>query len=258
MSLRLQDQFNKARSEVRGRFRQFVESVESRWQDASQIKAAASTANELLIYGSIGYSWYEDDDSAITGKNVRAWLAERSGQDVTIRINSPGGDVFEGVAIHNALAQHEGKVTVHIDALAASAASVIAMAGDEIHIAANAMVMIHRAWTWTAGNANDLEKEAALLRQIDGTLVATYVARTSQETADIEAMLDAETWLTAEDAKAKGFADTITPAKTPPAPAPEPEGGQGRAAQLRKEFAANLERFKALTGRATGTQTKTP
>lgn len=126
--------------------------------------------------------------------------------DVVLRINSPGGDVFSGIAIFNLLAAHQGRVRVEILGLAASAASLIAMAGDEIAIAENAFLMLHRAWGATIGNEAAHEESAALLRQLDLGMTATYAARTGEPQAKIKAMLEAETWLSADAALAAGFA----------------------------------------------------
>jgi ATP-dependent Clp protease protease subunit len=189
----------------------FGEKVVNAWEIASEYHAE-SGGDELILYGDIGFSWYSE---GITASAVIDWLNSRKGKSVTVRINSPGGDVFEGIAIYNALVRHDGEVSVFIDALAASAASVIAMAGSKITMAENAMMMIHRAWTYTAGNAADLEREAALLRQIDSSLTATYTTRTGNSAEDIDAMLDAETWLTAAEAQGKGFCDNVIKGRTP-------------------------------------------
>src|SRR5690606_16003933 len=111
-------------------------------------------------------------------KTVIDALAEFTGERVTVRINSPGGSVFEGNAIYNAMLRHPGGCDVEIDALAASAASYVAMAGKRIGIAANAMVMIHNAWTISMGNAAEMRRTADLLDQIDGTIADLYAART--------------------------------------------------------------------------------
>jgi len=136
-------------------------------------------------------------------------LAKLAGQHIHLRINSPGGSVIEGTAIYNALRRHKGGVTVHIDALAASMASVIAMAGAPVYIADNALMMIHNPWTVSMGGSEDLRKEADLLDMLKVNLRNAYVRKTGMSETDISAMMDAETWLDAVDAVALGFADAI-------------------------------------------------
>lgn len=166
---------------------------------------------ELYLYGEIAApSWYMDAGDTVSAQDVVDVLAELINQpEIVVRINSPGGDVFEGVAIYQALARFAGKVRVEVDALAASAASLIAMAGDTIVVAGNAMLMIHRAWTYASGNAEEMAKVVDSLRKVDESLVSTYEARVGGKStrADIEAWLSAETWMTASEAVTRGFAD---------------------------------------------------
>jgi len=136
-------------------------------------------------------------------------LAKLDGQHIHLRINSPGGSVIEGSAIYNSLRRHKGGVTVHIDALAASMASVIAMAGAPVYIADNALMMIHNPWTISAGDADQLRKEADLLDKLKSTLVNAYVRKTGMDQNQVAEMMDAETWLDAVEAVALGFADAI-------------------------------------------------
>ena len=136
-------------------------------------------------------------------------LAKLDGQHIHLRINSPGGSVVEGTAIYNALRRHKGGLTVHIDALAASMASVIAMAGAPVYIADNALLMIHNPWTVSAGDSEQLRKEADLLDKLKSTLVNAYVRKTGMEQNQVAEMMDAETWLDAVEAVALGFADAI-------------------------------------------------
>lgn len=164
--------------------------------------------NELYIYDDIGPEWA----GMVSANFVRAELAKHEGKPVTVRINSPGGFVTEGQAIYNALRRHSdggGKVTVEVDALAASIASYIAMAGDEILIAENAMFMIHKAWTMMAGNADAFRKEAGVLDKFDDTLADTYVARSGADKEKIMQLLADETWLTAKESVELGLADAI-------------------------------------------------
>jgi ATP-dependent protease ClpP protease subunit len=126
-----------------------------------------------------------------------------------VRINSPGGDVFDGFAIYNLLNQHEGKVTVYVDGLAASAASVIAMAGDEIVMADNALMMIHDPWTMSVGNAAEMRETASLLDKISGSILTTYLSKSNLEAADITQKMKDESWFNAVEAVEFGFATSI-------------------------------------------------
>jgi len=137
-------------------------------------------------------------------------LNEITAKTINLHINSPGGNVFDGVTIYNALRDHKATVKVKIDGLAASIASVIAMAGDTVDIAKNAMMMIHRAWTIAAGNANEMRKTADVLEKIDkGTVIGTYAEKTGLAESELIDLVDAETWLTADEAKQLGFVDSI-------------------------------------------------
>jgi ATP-dependent Clp protease protease subunit len=142
-------------------------------------------------------------------KEFLADLGKLSGQHIHLRINSPGGSVIEGTAIYNALRRHEGGLTVHIDAMAASMASVIAMAGQPVYMADNALLMIHNPWTVSMGESKDLRKEADLLDKLKVNLRNAYVRKTGINAEEIGAMMDAETWLDAVEAVALGFADAI-------------------------------------------------
>jgi ATP-dependent protease ClpP protease subunit len=128
---------------------------------------------------------------------------------INLKINSPGGNVFDGIAIHNALKSHPAKVHVQVDGLAASIASVIAMSGDSIRMAKNSFMMLHRAWCFSAGNCQDFSKLAGVLEKFDTTLVDVYQGKTGNSSKDITAMMDAETWLTADESLAKGFCDFV-------------------------------------------------
>jgi len=166
------------------------------------IQQTADGEAEVSIYDEIGFG-------GVTAKSFLAELKKLSGQRVHLRINSVGGSVVEGAAIYNALRRHKGGLVVHIDALAASMASVIAMAGDETLIADNALVMIHNPWGMTMGDADELRKEADILDKLKNTLVNAYVRKTGMEAEQVAQMMDDETWLDATEAVALGFADAI-------------------------------------------------
>ncbi len=166
----------------------------------------AGKTGELFIYDVIGADWF----GGISAKDVaRALESLRGVEQLNIYINSPGGDVFDGVAIYNQIRRFEGKKTVFVDGLAASAASVIALAGDTVITAQNAMWMIHHPWTIALGSAPDFRKVADELDKISGVLIETYAARTKQTPKDIRAWMDDETWMTADEAMERGFTDEV-------------------------------------------------
>lgn len=158
---------------------------------------------EVYIYEEIGDGWF----GGITAKAFAETLREIG--DVTaldVYINSPGGSVFDGIAIYNQLKRFDGEVIVHIDGIAASIASVIAMAGKEIRIAANGMMMIHDPWSFAVGTADDMRKAADSLDKVRDTILDTYVARSGGKRDAISDLMSAETWLNADEAVKQGFA----------------------------------------------------
>lgn len=163
---------------------------------------------ELLVYDFIGENWW--DGGGITAKTVKQQIDGAGGyQRVLIRVNSPGGDAFEGIAIYN-LVRSQGKpVEVCVDGVAASAASIIAMAGDTITMGPNAMMMIHNASGFCMGMAADMRKMADALDKISGAIGQTYVTRTGKTTDEITTLMDAETWLTAQECLEQGFCTAI-------------------------------------------------
>lgn len=165
---------------------------------------------EVLIYGDIGGGWW---DEGITGESISNQIAELDVDTIHVRINSGGGLVFEGLAIYQAFARHDAKIIVHIDSIAASIASVIAMAGDEIRISEGANLMIHKPWSGLYGDADALRKEAEILDQLQAGLINIYEARTDAKRAELEAWVNAETWFLGQAAVDAGFADVIVPAK---------------------------------------------
>lgn len=163
---------------------------------------------EMLFYDDIGEGYF---GSGITSKAVVQELnAAGDVSTINVRLNSPGGDVFDGFAIFNALKRHEARVVVDVDALAASIASVIAMAGDDIRIAPNAMMMIHNPWTIAAGDSREMRRTAELLDQIQSNLVQAYVDVTGVEGSVIADAMDAETWYTAEESVSAGLAHSVS------------------------------------------------
>lgn len=130
---------------------------------------------------------------------------------LNVYINSPGGDVFEGVAIYNMLKRHKAHVNIHVDGLAASIASVIAMAGDTITMPSNAMLMIHNAWLYTAGNSKDLREAADMLDKVDTSIRQSYINKAGDKIGedDLITLMEAETWLTAQEAFDYGLCDVV-------------------------------------------------
>lgn len=160
---------------------------------------------EILIYGDIGENMFGD---GITAKSVKAQLDAADG-DISVRLNSPGGDVFEGFAIYNLLDQHDGNVTVTVDGMAASAASVVMMAGSKITMSANSLAMIHDPWTLSVGGSDDMRATADLLDKVKTSIITTYMTRTSLTEDKITAMMSAETWFSAGEAVEHGFANEV-------------------------------------------------
>lgn len=173
--------------------------------------AKAESGSELILDGVIASeSWWGDE---VTPKMFREELGEHSG-DITVRINSPGGDVSAGVAIYNYLNEHDGKVTIKVDGVAASIASLIAMAGDNIIMLPGSMMMVHLPWTIAAGNSEKMAQAVEMLKKTGESMVPIYAARTGQTEERINELLKAETWMTAQDAVELGFADEAIEAKT--------------------------------------------
>ena len=172
---------------------------------------ARGSRGEIWLYDQIGDNFWGEGVSAKTFQHELTALGRVD--TINLHINSPGGDVFDGLAIYNQLKAHPARIVVDIDGLAASIASVIAMAGDEIRIAANAMMMIHNPHGMAIGDADEMQRVAALLTQIKASLADTYAARTQQPRAKLAAWMDDETWLPAETAVQHGFADIVAAAQ---------------------------------------------
>ena len=183
--------------------------------------SAADDTAEILLYDAIVDSEVEAEwwGGVAPEPFVRA-LRGITASTIHLRINSPGGSVFGARAMEQALREHSARVVVHIDGLAASAASFLAMAGDEVVMSKGAMMMIHNAWTFAMGNADELRKTSDLLSKIDGTLAQTYADRSGQDVKTLADWMAAETWFTSEEAVAAKLADAIAEApKADDAPA---------------------------------------
>lgn len=173
-----------------------------RWEPAVRA-AAGDDSVSISIYDSIGDNW---EGTGITAKRISAALRNIGARDLTVNVNSPGGDFFEGVAIYNLLREHKAKVTVNVMGLAASAASVIAMAGDEILMGDGAFLMIHNAWTVAIGNRHDIAQAAEVLAPFDAAMAKVYSQRAGISQDEAAALMDKETWIGADQAVADGFA----------------------------------------------------
>ncbi|WJN60929.1 ClpP-like prohead protease/major capsid protein fusion protein [Pseudomonas sp. SO81] len=168
------------------------------------IKALSRGVAEILLYDEIGM-W------GITAQQFARELKALGDLSlISLRIHSPGGDVFEGTAIYNLLKHHPARVEAHVDGLAASMASVIAMAADTIYMPENALMMVHRPWGIQGGEADDMRRYADLLEKIEETMVAAYMAKTGKSEEEIKALLKAETWMDGREAVEAGFADLLT------------------------------------------------
>jgi len=168
------------------------------------IKAKANDTAEISIYDEIGF-WGVSaasfaQDLKACGNNLK---------QINLHIHSPGGDVFDGIAIYNLLKKHPANVIVYIDGLAASMASVIAMAGNEVIMPENAMMMIHKPWGIQGGDAEDMRKYADLLDKVENTLIPAYANKTGKTPEELAEMLSAETWLNGKECVEQGFADKL-------------------------------------------------
>lgn len=173
------------------------------WKFVDQV---SSKGSDLIIEGDISsVTWWGDE---VTPEAFRKELNQQKG-DITVHINSNGGDVFAGVTIYNALKDYKHKVIVKVDGLAASIASVIAMAGDEIIMAPGSMMMVHNPWSMSAGSAEELRKAADILDEINDSIIPIYAERTGLSEEEIKNLLDDETWMSAEKAVELGFADKV-------------------------------------------------
>lgn len=169
------------------------------------LKAAADKTPVLSIFDDIGAY-------GVSAKSFLNDLRTVTTDEVDVEINSPGGDVFAGLAIYNGLRASGKKINVKVLGLAASAASLVAMAGDTIEMPENAFMMIHNPWGFAMGGADEMRNTADVLDKIGTGLVSTYAKRTGKTDQEIAALLDAETWMTAQEAVDAGFATSVTPA----------------------------------------------
>lgn len=200
-------------------------------------RAAEADGNTISVYDVIGEDPWSGE--GITARRVAGALRAVGKKPVTVNVNSPGGDMFEGLAIYNLLREHPDQVTVRVMGLAASAASIIAMAGDRIEMGLGSMLMIHNSWGLVMGNQNDMREAADTFAEFDAAMADIYAARTGGSVDDIAAMMDAETWLRAERAIEAGFADATFDA---------PDYEEDAGAMDQKKARARLDATLAKSG----------
>jgi ATP-dependent protease ClpP protease subunit len=184
--------------------------VLDRWgEDAAGIRPSALDQgdNVITMFDVIGEDWWTG--GGVTAKKVAAQLRAIGDRPVECQINSGGGDMFEGLAIYNVLREHSQPITMKIMGMAASAASVIAMAGDTVEIGAASFVMIHNCWVCACGNRHDMQEVSEFLAPFDQAMADVYAQRTERTTEDCAKWMDAETWMSGSLAIERGFADTL-------------------------------------------------
>ncbi len=187
--------------------------VFDKWaQDAAGIRAVERGDNVITMFEVIGEDYWSG--GGITAKKVTSQLRAIGDRPVEVQINSPGGDMFEGIAIYNVLREHSQPITIKVMGMAASAASIIAMAGDDIQIGAASFIMIHNCWVLAMGNRHDLKETADFLMPFDQAMVDLYAARSGQKSGDIAAWMDAETYMSGSQAIERGFANSLLSSDT--------------------------------------------
>ena len=164
----------------------------------------------IYIYGDIVSEKWWSDSPDVDPKTFKDELAELGDvNEIDVHINSFGGEVYAGFAIHNLLKQHKATINVYIDGIAASIASVIAMAGDKIYMPKTALMMIHNCWTWTSGNSKELRKTAEDMDKVGEAIKSSYLNKVNITKEELERLLDDESLMTAEECLNKGFIDEI-------------------------------------------------
>lgn len=184
----------------------YVEELKKIPQNFKAVHNEETKTSEITIYGVIGTSWWNESFSA---KDIDDAIKAAGDNDIIINLNSPGGDVFDGIAIFNRLKRHPGKVTIHVDGWACSAASVIAMAADELIMGLGSMMMIHEASNIVWGTKTDMRKEADVLEELEEGIIDIYMTRANVSREEIRKKLDSETWFSAKSAVEIGFADKL-------------------------------------------------
>jgi ATP-dependent Clp protease protease subunit len=189
-------------------------------------EAAGTDCTSLYVYDVIDGFW------GVSASDFARELAAITTPNIALRINCPGGDVFEARAMMTAISDHPANIIAYVDGLAASAATALTLACDSVVMADGAFYMIHQAWTFAMGNADDLTATAALLSKVDGVLVDGYAKKTGKGADEVLALMKAETWFTAQEAVDAGFADTVADTS-----------GKGSKAAAKNARAFNLAAF---------------
>ncbi len=174
-----------------------------------KIQSKSATEAEIILYAAIGPDYW-GDGSSISAKQFSDELKKLDAtvKNITVRINSPGGDVFDGIAIYNRLVQSKANITVYIDGLAASIASIIALAGNEIVIGEGALYMVHLPWTWAMGNRMELDNTVSRLMDVEEQMISIYAKKSGQSRADIKKLMEDETWMNSDQAMELGFVNS--------------------------------------------------
>lgn len=180
-----------------------------RWDAGIRAAAEDDEDRTISVYDVIGYDWWTGE--GVTAKRVAAALRQMGAGPVTVNVNSPGGDMFEGLAIYNLLREHKGEITVKVLGLAASAASIIAMAGDTVQIARAGFLMIHNCWVMAVGNRHDLREYADTMEPFDAAMADIYSARSGKDLTEVQKQMDGETWIGGSQAVEEGYADELLP-----------------------------------------------
>ncbi|GFM73743.1 ATP-dependent Clp protease proteolytic subunit [Pseudomonas cichorii] len=176
-----------------------------KWNPAIQA-AVENTSETITVYGVIGEDWYGE---GVTLKRIDAALRSIGERDVTVYINSPGGDMFEGIAIYNRLKQHSHKVTTKVLGMAASAASIIYLAGSDRQVASSAFLMIHNCWTFLAGNRHYLRDVADDMEEFDAAMADLYAETSGQTSESMAELMDDETYIRGKRAVELGLATSV-------------------------------------------------
>jgi len=185
-------------------------SVLDKWcEESAGICALEVGDNVITMFDVIGEDFWTG--GGVTAQKVAKQLRAIGDRPVEVQINSPGGDMFEGIAIYNVLREHPQEITVKVMGMAASAASLIAMAGDRIEIGVASFMMIHNCWVVSMGNRHDMQEVADWLAPFDQAMVDMYAFRTGADPEDIAKWMDAETYMSGSTAIERGFADDILP-----------------------------------------------
>ncbi|WP_409297745.1 head maturation protease, ClpP-related [Peribacillus sp. SCS-26] len=217
---------------------QYIEQLKKIPHKFSAIHNEESSTTEITVYGVIGDSWWEDSVSASDIDNA---LKQAGNNDILINLNSPGGDAFDGISIYNRLKRHTGKVKVHVDGWACSAASIIAMAADELIMGTGSMIMIHEGSTIAWGKKGDFLKTADMLSKLDDSIVDIYMTKATKERDEIVSLVENETWFTANEAIDIGFANQVQESTTSATAASTMKIDQQQIQEIIKAVTNNLK-----------------